>query len=558
MLQSLHISNFVLIAQLDIQFDKGFSVITGETGAGKSIILGALSLVLGQRADAGSIQQGSDRCVMEAVFDVRDYQLRSFFEDHDLEYDPESCIMRRELYSNGKSRAFVNDSPVPLSVMKDLGMQLIDIHSQNQNQKLGDPAFQLNVIDVLADDVKELSEYKTAYQDFCRLKQSLKSLEEKAAHSREEEDYDRFQWKQLDEVQLQSGEQTDLEKEQETLSHAEEIKTSLYKITELLQGDEQSALPFIKEALSVTESLQPFYPKAKEYAERLRSSFIDLSDLSSEVDGLKEDVEYNPERMNWINQRLDTLYSLEQKHHVSTEEELIAVRDRFKEKLDGIESFDMQIEEMRKTLDTSYTELVKKASAISALRKKAASTFSKELEKLAAPLGIPNIRFKASLTQLSAAGESGIDRIDFLFSANKNADLQPVSQTASGGEVSRLMLCIKAMIAGFTALPTIVFDEVDTGVSSDIADKMANIMSELGKRMQVLTITHLPQIAAKGKEHFMVYKKDTAERTETHIRKLDPEERIQEIAHMLSGATVTKASFDNAKELLNVRTKTFD
>lgn len=553
MLRSLFIQNFVLIDSLDIQFDNGFSVITGETGAGKSIILGALSLVLGQRADGKSIKSGSDKCVIEATFDVSKYQLEEFFHVNDLEYDPEICILRRELFSSGKSRAFVNDSPVPLTVMKELGSRLIDIHSQHQNLLLGDNRFQMKVIDVMAENEILLILYRKEYQRYLSLKRELKDLTEKADQNRQEEDYIRFQLEQLTDAHLVAGEQEELEQELETLSHAEDIKGSLYKITELLNGEEQGSVQLIKEALSTADSLERFYSKAREIAERLRSAYIDLNDLASETDVLKEDVEFNPERLEWVNERLNTLYTLEQKHRVPTVEELIAIQDKYTEQLHDIDSFDEQIEGIKAQLEISYQELLQQAAVLSEQRKIASKAIASQLVKMVIPLGMPNVRFAVDFVARPEPESDGMDDIRFLFSANKSGELQPVAQTASGGEISRLMLCIKAMIAGFTALPAIIFDEVDTGVSGDIADKMGDIMQDLGTKMQVITITHLPQIAAKGKDHFFVYKEDTTERTITRIKKLNKEERVKEVARMLSGASLTGASIANAKELLKTK-----
>ncbi|RHJ91757.1 DNA repair protein RecN [Parabacteroides bouchesdurhonensis] len=552
MLKSLFIQNFVLIDNLDIRFDEGFSVITGETGAGKSIILGALSLVLGQRADAKSIKNGADKCVIEAVFDISKYLLEPFFVENDLDYDAESCILRRELFSSGKSRAFVNDTPVPLSVMKELGNRLIDIHSQHQNLLLGDNRFQLKVVDVMAENEILLTHYHKEFIHYQALKSELKKLKEKAIQTKQEEDYIRFQLKQLSEARLVSGEQEELEQEQEMLSHAEEIKGSLYKITELLNGDEMGGLQLMKEALSTSDSLEKYFSKAKEISERLRSAYIDLNDLASEIDVMKEDVEFNPDRLAWVNDRLDMIYSLQQKHHVSTLDELLALQLKYENQLKDIDSFDEQVDILSKQLDSSYKELLQRASTLSGQRKLAADAMSAQLVKMVAPLGMPNIRFRVNIIQKEEPESDGMDDIRFLFSANKNGELQPVAQTASGGEIARLMLCIKAMIAGFTALPTILFDEIDTGVSGEIADKMGDIMQDLGTKMQVFAITHLPQIAAKGKEHYFVYKEDMPDRTITRIRKLTNEERIREVARMLSGASLTEASMANAKELLQM------
>ena len=395
--------------------------------------------------------------------------------------------------------------------------------------------------------------YRKEYQRYQSLKRELREVTEKAGQNRQEEDYIRFQLEQLTEARLVAGEQEELEQELETLSHAEDIKGSLYKITELLNGEEQGSVRLIKEALSTADSLERYYPKAKEIAERLRSAYIDLNDLASETDVLKEDVEFSPERLDWVNERLNTLYTLEQKHRVSTVEELIAIQDKYTEQLRDIDSFDEQIDAIKGQLDISHQELLQQAAVLSEQRKIASRAIASQLVEMVLPLGMPNVRFAVDFVSRPEPESDGMDDIRFLFSANKSGELQPVAQTASGGEISRLMLCIKAMIAGFTALPAIIFDEVDTGVSGDIADKMGDIMQDLGAKMQVITITHLPQIAAKGKEHFFVYKEDTTERTITRIRKLNKEERIKEVARMLSGASLTGASIANAKELLKVK-----
>ena len=395
--------------------------------------------------------------------------------------------------------------------------------------------------------------YRKEYRRYQSLKRELKELEEKAGQNRQEEDYIRFQLEQLAEARLGAGEQEELEQELETLSHAEDIKSSLYKITELLNGEEQGSVRLIKEALSTVDSLERYYPKAKEIAERLRSAYIDLNDLASETDVLKEDIEFNPERLEWVNERLNTLYTLEQKHRVATVEELIAIQDKYTEQLHDIDSFDEQIDALKGQLDISHQELLQQAAVLSEQRKIASNAIARQLVEMVLPLGMPNVRFAVDFVSRQEPESDGMDDIRFLFSANKSGELQPVAQTASGGEISRLMLCIKAMIAGFTALPAIIFDEVDTGVSGDIADKMGDIMQDLGSKMQVITITHLPQIAAKGKDHFFVYKEDTSERTITRIKKLNKEERIKEVARMLSGASLTGASIANAKELLKVK-----
>ena len=554
MLASLFIQNFALIDSLNIHFNEGFSVITGETGAGKSIILGALGLVLGQRADGRSIKNGADKCVIEAVFNVSQYELGEFFQTNGLDYDAENCILRRELSINGKSRAFVNDSPVPLNILKELGVKLIDIHSQHQNLLLGDTHFQMKVIDIMANTESILSDYKDEYKNYVFLQKCLKELKEKSNQSKEEEDYLKFQLEQLAEAHLSDKEQEILEQEQETLSHAEEIKYSLFKITQLLDGDnENTILSAMKEALSISESISSYYPKAKQATERLRSDYIDLDDLSSELNNQKENIEFDPDRLQWVNDRLNTIYSLEQKHRVSTISELLTLQDEYSLRLKEIDAYDDQIKQKQKKLDSSFTHLCQLAKDLSNQRKAGAISMSTKLMGMLMPLGMPNIRFNVDFVTKKIPEQDGMDDLCFMFSANKNSELLPVAQTASGGEISRLMLCLKAMIAKYTALPSIIFDEVDTGVSGDIADKMGTIMKELGKHnMQVITITHLPQIAAMGTCHFVVYKEDLKDSTVTRIKELDSDERIKEIARMLSGSTITNASIINAKELLGI------
>ena len=550
MLQSLFIRNFVLIDELHIRFDEGFSVVTGETGAGKSIILGALGLVLGQRADSKSIQSGADKCVVEAVFDVSAYQLEDFFLSHDLEYDAKNCILRRELMSSGKSRAFINDTPAPLSVVKALGDRLIDVHSQHQNLLLADTQFQMNVVDIMAKTEPLLVAYRREYDRYQSVVRQLDELEALATKNRQDEDYLRFQVEELRAAQLTAGEQEELEAELETLSHTEEIKSALYKVTDNLIGEERGVVQQLKEALHDVEALEAYFPKVKDFADRLRSAWTDMADLASETDVLKEDVEFDPNRLEWVNERLNTIYSLQQKHRVPSVEELLAIQQQLTTQLSAIDLFDEQMETLTKQRETIYEALMVQAGALTARRHEAATEIEQQLVDRMVLLGIPNTRFGIELWPKEKLSADGMDEVCFLFSANKNEALKPVAQTASGGEISRLMLCIKAMIAGFAALPAIIFDEIDTGVSGEIADKMADIMQDLGQKMQVITITHLPQIAAKGRAHYFVYKEDTAERTLTRIRLLTTGERVNEVARMLSGASLTDAAVANAKALL--------
>lgn len=550
MLKSLLIQNYVLIDNLDISFGGGLSVITGETGAGKSIVLGALSLVLGQRADVKSIQAGADKCVIEAAFDIEAYRLQPFFDENELEYDAENCILRRELHASGKSRAFINDSPVSLGLMKDLGSRLIDIHSQHQNLLLGSGHFQLMVVDVMAKNDSLLSACHKAYSNYQALKKEHEELLEKAARLKQEEDYTRFQLEQLTEAELEAGEQESLEQEQEMLSHAEEIKRSLYHITALLNGEENSSLPYLKEALSKASGIEHYYPKAKEIAQRIREAYIDLNDLAMDTEVQQEGFEFDPQRLEHVNQRLDLIYSLLQKHRMSTVDELLSLRDEYAARLKEIDSFEEQIATVSREEQCARALLLEQAGKLTKQRTAVSKEITVQLEQMIASLGIPNARFSIEITPKDMPGKDGADNICFLFSANKSAALSPVAETASGGEISRLMLCVKAMIAGSTAMPAIIFDEIDTGVSGDIADKMGDIMRRLSANMQVVTITHLPQIVAKGKKHYFVYKEEMPEKSVTRIKQLDEKERVIEIARMLSGATLTDAAIANAHELL--------
>jgi DNA repair protein RecN (Recombination protein N) len=550
MLKSLFIRNFVLIDSLDIRFNESFTVITGETGAGKSIILGALSLVLGQRADTKSIKSGEDKCVIEATFDVSPYNLESLFRENELEYNPDLCIIRRELFASGRTRTFVNDSPASLNVLKELGNRLIDVHSQHQNLLLADNKFQLKVVDVMAQNEALLLQYRKEYARYLSIGRELKELTEKAARARQDEDYIRFQLQQLEEAKLTDGELETLEKEQETLLHAEEIKGALYKIADLLNGEDNGGLQYIREALAASEALERYYPRAKETTERMRTAYIDLKDLAAETDAQKDDAASDPERLQWIGERLDSLYSLQQKHRLQTIRELMDLQATYRRQLTEIESFDEQLQSLASQQEASYKEVMKQAHLLSTQRRQAAESIASCLISSLSQLGMPHTRFRVDFVTKSEPEGDGVDDVRFLFSANKSGEPERVAQTASGGEISRLMLCIKAMIAGFTALPAIIFDEVDMGVSGEIADKMGGIMKDLSTKMQVIAITHLPQIASKGQEHYFVYKHDTAEHTLTQIRKLNPDERIMEVARMLSGATLTDASIANARELL--------
>lgn len=539
-----------MIDSLEIDFEPGFSVITGETGAGKSIILGALSLILGQRADIKAIKQGESKCVIEGSFDVSAYDLKTFCAEKGIEYDSDSYILRREILSTGKSRAFINDSPVSLTDLKELGSQLIDIHSQHQNLLLSDTRFQMQVVDALAGNKELLSRYQQAFHQYKQSEKALAELREAVRKSKEEEDYLRFQIESLTEAALQEGEQEELENELETLTHAEDIKSALFKIHSLLSDDDKGIVLALKEGLNTSQQLAKVYARSEEISERLQTAYIDLKDLASEMDKLANDVEFNPERLAFIESRLDLIYTLQKKYHVNAVSELLALYEEFKQKIENIESSDQQVEALEKEVHEKSEKVFALAKQLTDSRTSITDSFEKDLTDRVAYLGMPNIRFRSEIITEKHPNIYGLDSVLFQFSANKNVPLQPVAEIASGGEISRLMLCLKSMIAGATALPTIIFDEIDTGVSGEIADKMGEVMREFGNNMQVLAITHLPQIAAKGKAHYKVYKSDDEHTTTTNLVRLSDEERLTEIARMLSGSTVTEAAIQNAKVML--------
>ena len=551
MLQAIYIQNYALIDKLDIDFTPGFSVITGETGAGKAIILGAIGLLLGQRADVKAIKNGATKCIVEARFRIATYGLEDFFAENDIEYDEEECIIRREVSANGKSRAFINDTPASLSQMKILGEKLIDVHSQHQNLLLNKEGFQLNILDILAQDEKELSDYQKSYREYRQVCHDLEDFIVQAEKSRQDEDYLRFQLEQLEEANLQAGEQVSLEQEAETLSHAEDILAGLYKAGQLMDGDENGTLALTKECIQTLQNVSKVYPPAQEWLERLDSCYIELKDLAREISGSQEAVEFNPARLDFVNERLNLIYTLQQKHHVKSVEELIALTADYRMRLDAITSFDERIAALRNRQQELYQTVLQKAEVLTEVRTRSARYIESQMESLLVPLGMPNVRFAVELSPRKEPDAKGMDSVTFLFSANKNGTLQNVASIASGGEIARVMLSLKAMIAGAVKLPTIIFDEIDTGVSGSIAEKMALIMQDMGRQnRQVISITHLPQIAARGIAHYKVYKEDTETGTNSHIRRLSDEERVQEIAHMLSGATLTEAAMNNARALL--------
>jgi DNA repair protein RecN len=550
MLKSLYISNYALITELNIDFQSGFSVITGETGAGKSIILGALSLILGQRADSKSIKIDTEKCVIEAEFDISAYtHLSDFFAQNDLDNEGDSCLIRRELTGSGKSRAFINDTPVALNVIRDLSNRLLDIHSQHENLLLSNVGYQLDVVDTIAQNTVELNAYRQTYQQWRSLQAELKQLQRQAEKQASDIDYIQFQFQQLTDAKLVENEQADLELEQETLSHAEEIKSQLLKSSQLLE-DENMSLSLLKETIQALSHIKNYIPSGDNWYERLHSALIELKDISAEMSSYEERVEFNPSRLALVESRLSELFTLQKKYKVTSVEELIELRDSFDKQLQRIGSFEEELEALNAKVALSFAQLQIDAQRLTTTRQQACKPIESYLIEQLIKLGMPNIRFVVEITAEEEFTENGNDQVQFLFSANKNREPQPVTQIASGGEVSRLMLSIKSLVAHKADLPTIIFDEIDTGVSGEIAHRMGEIMRTMSAEMQVITITHLPQIAGKGAQHYSVFKDDSGLQTQTHIRRLDQKERLVELAQMLSGKNVTDAALQNAQELL--------
>ena len=550
MLKSLYIKNFTLIDELDIELYPGFSVITGETGAGKSIILGAIALLLGQRADSKSIKQGADKCVIEAHFDLKRYDLDAFFSDNDIENDAEDCIVRRELLASGKSRAFINDTPVQLSMLKELGERLVDVHSQHQNLLLNKQDFQLGVVDIFADDATQLAQYQQTYKEYHQVKQQLDDLCESIELNRQNADFLRFQCDELTQARLVEGEQEELEQQSDTMSHSEDIKSALYEADNALTAEQTGVVPALRSTLYELRKIGEVYPAAAELGQRVDSCYIELKDIAQEVSSHLERIDFDPAEMDAVNSRLDKIYDLEKKYHVETVEELIAKREELSEQLNNIDNSDEALSALEQQLTKLQAQAVKEADALTKLRIKAAKQIEAEMQTKLVPLGMPNVRFSVEIAR-ETLGLSGQDKVAFMFSANTSTPLQPISQVASGGEIARVMLSLKAMISGAVKLPTIIFDEIDTGVSGKMAEKMAEMMQEMGDHgRQVISITHLPQIAALGTTHYKVEKSETAQGTVSSMHQLSPDERIHEIAQMLSGSDVSAAAIANAKELL--------
>lgn len=554
MLRNLTIDNYVLISHLEMPLQPGFTVMTGETGAGKSIIMGALSLILGGRADSKTVRSGTGKCVVEAVFDISGYDLSAFFADNDLEYEPSATIIRREVTAAGKSRAFINDTPVLLPLLKSLGERLIDIHSQHQNLLLGTDTFQQEVIDTLAHDEAELSRYRESYNALADVRRQMADLRAEAQRTAREADYMRFQWQQLSDAKLDDGEeQSQLEDEQSLLSHAEEIKSSLAAISDSLQNEDANIVAEVTSMARNARRLESVYPAIQELAERLEADAIDLADIARDVENQADRISFDPQRLEEVESRLDLIYSLQKKHGADSVTALIALRDDLGKRLQQFEGSDARLDELAAQEKELLTATRRNAEALTAVRRKAAAAFQKDLINKVACLGMPNVRFEVQTDPLDDFSPSGADRITFLFSANRRQPLLSIDQVASGGEISRLMLSIKALVASARMLPAIVFDEIDTGVSGPTADRMGEVMADIAAHIQVITITHLPQVASKGDTHYYIYKEDEADDTQTHIRRLDGEERIGEIARLLSGSALTPEAIANAKALLTAK-----
>ena len=550
MLRQLYIRNFTLIDELDITFKPGFSVITGETGAGKSIILGAIGQILGNRADARMVKAGCDKCVIEAHFDLSNYDMEGFFDDNDIDYEPEDCIIRRELKANGKSRAFINDTPVALTTARELGQQLVDIHSQHQNLLLQKEDFQLNVVDIIAHNSQLLNDYRTLFDGYAKAKAALREKEEECEKDRANEDFLRFQADELAKAQLVDGEQEELEQELETLSHAEDIKGALFDADNLLSGDDRCITQSCKTMLSRLSDIGDVYPAIRQVTERIDSAYIELKDIARDISNLAESIDFDPARLTMANERLDTIYTLQKKHHVESVAELIAIRDSLTARLNDITNSEDMLEDMRRQVEDMHRKATEAAARLTESRQEAARHVTEQLLAQMTSLGMPNARFEIKFETKELAAD-GADRISYMFSANKNVPLEPIAQVASGGEVARVMLSLKAMISGAVKLPTIIFDEIDTGVSGRVAEMMAQIMRQMGRAdRQVISITHLPQIAALGTTHYKVEKTDTDDTTISRMRMLGHDERITEIAQMLSGSNISDAAIENAKSLL--------
>ena len=552
MLKEIHINKYVLIDRLDIDFKEGFSVMTGETGAGKSIILGAMNLLLGGRADSKTIMQGADKCTIEGSFSIQGYGLEQFFKENELDYCPDDTILRRELLQSGKSRAFINDTPVSLNQMRDLGCRLIDIHSQHQNLALGTQSFQLDVVDTIAANSQVKAAYEQSFDSWSALKAELARLKAEFESDNTDREYLEFQLEGLDNAHLKDGELQDLEQESDILEHAEEIKQDLFSASQIMSGDEEGCLQKLRSALQSLRTASRNFPQAQELAERLDSCLIELKDISETIDDAQEVINYDPARLEQVNERLDLIYTLLKKHKKENIAQLLELAESIRTRLDRSGSYEFDIEKLTKQVENARLEMEKKAAELTKSRQKASDTIIKDIKALLVPLGIPNVQFGIEIQPAAAYDRTGHDDLRFMFSANKAVPMQELSQVASGGEIARVMLSVKSLIASVRTLPTIIFDEIDTGVSGAVAEKMALLMEKMaGGGRQVLAITHLPQIAALGHTHYKVYKTEEKDATRTRITLLDYNDRIHEIASMMSGAKLTQAALDNAKTLID-------
>lgn len=552
MLQKLSIRNYALIDSVELELGKGLNIITGETGAGKSIMLGALSLILGQRAETRYFFNQDKKCIIEGWFLLADEQLQGLFEENDLDFYKENTL-RREISTDGKSRAFINDTPVTLAVMKQVGERLIDIHSQHATLEVNDPAFQLSVVDTLADHQQLLIDYRNKFKQYRLQQQLLTELQTKAGEARNKQDYEQFLFNELENANLQIDEQEKLETELQMLNNAESIKRNLLTSYNLLSEEETAVLPILKEVIGQLQSIEKFNPVYNELNDRLRSALIELKDIAAETAGLEEDIVFNPSRIEEVNLRLDLVYGLQQKHRVSTIEALLNIKDQLSDNLTNLLSGDEEIERLRRELELMFTELEDMALELTNNRSKAILTAEISIGKILQQVGMPNAKIKIEQTQAAELNKDGKDLISLLFSANSGQPPAPVGKVASGGELSRLMLAIKSIMARHTSLPTLIFDEIDTGISGETALRVGDVIGELERNMQVICITHLPQIAAKGDAHYFVYKNEQSERTTTGIRKLDNSDRVKAIAEMLSGNAPGASAMENAKELLGYK-----
>ncbi|MDK2978591.1 MAG: repair protein RecN [Bacteroidales bacterium] len=549
MLQSLNVHNYALINELTIDFNKGLNIITGETGAGKSILMGALSLILGQRADTSVLKDKSKKCIVEAKFNIKPYRLKTFFDENDLDYD-DITIIRREITDNGKSRAFINDTPVNVSVLKDLSTHLVDIHSQHESLLLGDENFQMALVDSFAGHHALLHQYYEKYEEYHQIQSEYNQFISNAEKAKSDLDYLQFQYDQLEALKLNEGEQEELEEELEKLNHAEEIKLNLSKSFQLLNEEEFSVISNLKEAKNALNAIAKYLKESEDLNQRMESAYIELQDISHEIEQLNESIEYDPARIEFIRERLDSIYAQQQKHKVATIGELLQIKTDLETQIEHINSFDFRFDELKKKLELKKNELIQLAQQISKNRKQIIPDLEQKITRTLVLLGMPNAAFKIEQVPVNEFLPTGNEIIKFMFSANKNVAPEEIEKVASGGEISRLMLSLKSILVENKILPTIIFDEIDAGTSGEIADKMGVIIKQMSSKMQVINITHLPQIASKADFHYLVYKQDNHQTTNTYIKLLDKDERVNEIAKMLSGKELTDAAIQNAKVLL--------